>query len=43
MTTRKVEENTKAIATDDTLADTEEDSADNVGGAVMADRPGPQR
>ena len=41
-TTRKVEENTKALATDDTLADSEEDSADdNVGGVVTANDPDP--
>ena len=41
-TTRKVEENTKAIATDDTLANDEVDSADdNVGDVVMATDPDP--
>ena len=38
MTTREVEENTKAIATDDDMV---EDSADNVGGVVMATDPDP--
>ena len=38
----KVEENTKAIAIDDTLANGDsEDSADNVGGVVMAEDPDP--
>ena len=42
-TTRKVEENTKAIATDDTLATTSDDRTcrDNVGGVVMATDPDP--
>ena len=41
-TTRKVEENTKAIATDDVLMDNaEEDAADNVGSPVMATDPDP--
>ena len=41
-TTRKVEENTEALATDDTLANDEVDSADdNVGDVVMATDPDP--
>ena len=39
--TRKVEENTEALATDDTKANDAEDPADNVGGAVMATDPDP--
>ena len=42
MTTREVEENTKAIATDDDTIDST-DPSDNVGGVVMATDPGPQR
>ena len=40
-TTRKVEENTKADATDDVLDDADEGAADNVGGVVMATDPDP--
>ena len=41
MATRKVDENTKADATDDAAADAVEDTADNVGGVVMATDPDP--
>ena len=40
MTTREVEENTKAIATDDDMTDSA-DPSDNVGGVVMATDPDP--
>ena len=41
-TTREVEENTKALTTDDTLGpDGETLPADNVGGVVMAEDPDP--
>ena len=41
-TTRKVEENTEADATDDALPeDVNEDATDNVGGVVMATDPDP--
>ena len=40
-TTRKVEENTEAVATDDTLANGNEVATDNVGGAVTANDPDP--
>ena len=39
MATRKVDENTKAVAADDALAD--DDTADNVGGVVTATDPDP--
>ena len=39
-TTRKVEENTEALATDNPVDDV---TSDNVGSAVMADGPRPQR
>ena len=41
MATRKVDENTEAVAADDALADAAEDTADNVGGVVMATDPDP--
>ena len=41
MTTRKVEENTVADATDDASADNAEEAGDNVGSPVMADDPDP--
>ena len=41
MATRKVDENTEAVAADDALADGSEDTADNVGGVVMATDPDP--
>ena len=40
-TTRKVEENTAAVAADDALANGAEDTADNVGGVVTAEDPDP--
>ena len=40
-TTRKVAENTEAVAADDALADASEDVADNVGGVVTATDPDP--
>ena len=39
--TRKVDENTKAVAADDALADGSDDVADNVGAVVMATDPDP--
>ena len=41
MATRKVDENTEAVAADDALADGSEDVADNVGAVVMATDPDP--
>ena len=41
MATRKVDENTKAVAADDALVDDNEDVTDNVGGVVMATDPDP--
>ena len=41
MATRKVDENTKAVAADDVLADDSENVADNVGAVVMATDPDP--
>ena len=41
MATRKVDENTEAVAADDALADDSEDVADNVGAVVMATDPDP--
>ena len=41
MATRKVDENTKAVAADDALADGSEDVADNVGNVVTATDPDP--
>ena len=41
MATRKVDENTKAVAADDALDDGSEDTGDNVGGVVMATDPDP--
>ena len=40
-TTREVEENTEALATDDALANDAEDAADNVGSPVTATDPDP--
>ena len=40
-TTRKVTENTEAVAADDTLANDGEDVADNVGGVITATDPDP--
>ena len=40
-TERKVDENTEAVAADDAVADGSEDTADNVGGVVMAEDPDP--
>ena len=41
MATRKVDENTEAVAADDALADGSEDVGDNVGAVVMATDPDP--
>ena len=41
MATRKVDENTKAVAADDAVEDVSEDVADNVGAVVMATDPDP--
>ena len=40
-TERKVDENTKAVAADDGVADASENTADNVGGVVIAEDPDP--
>ena len=40
-TTRKVEENAEALATDDTLLDDDDVASDNVGGVVTASDPDP--
>ena len=42
-TTRKVGENTEAVAADDALANASEDVADNVGGVITATAPTPTR